>query len=515
MDIYAKLRELTALQEATKLGGGARRIARQHENGKMTARERIDALLDADSFVETDTFIKGEMTDFTKSDVDNVGEGVVTGYGTINGRMVYLFSQDFTVFGGALGELHSRKICKCMDLALKNGAPFIGINDSGGARIQEGVTALSAYGDIFYRNTVASGVIPQISVIMGPCAGGAVYSPAITDFTFMVNKTSQMFITGPSVIKAVTGEEVTTEDLGGAIAHNHTSGVAHFMGHTEIETLEMVRNLLTFLPQNNLDESPTLEDVPPETEGDDLLKVVPIEPNQQYDVRDVLNLLVDGGDFFEVHQHFAQNIVTCFARFEGRSVGIVANQPAFLAGCIDIDASDKLSRFVRFCDCFNLPLVTFVDVPGFLPGVDQEHNGIIRHGAKILYAYSDATVPKITIILRKAYGGAYVAMCSRSLGADVALAWPASEIAVMGPDGAANIIFRDEIKNSADPKATTKKRTDEYREKFANPYIASSKGLIDNVIDPRDTRKKIIQSLNMLSSKRVSHPSKKHGNIPF
>ncbi|GAB6155118.1 carboxyl transferase domain-containing protein [Desulfosporosinus burensis] len=515
MDIYDKLRELTALQEATKLGGGVERIIRQHENGKMTARERIDVLLDVDSFIETDTFIKGEMTDFTKPDVVNVGEGVVTGYGTIHGRLVYLFSQDFTVFGGALGELHSRKICKIMDLALKNGAPVIGLNDSGGARIQEGVSALSAYGDIFYRNTLASGVIPQISVILGPCAGGAVYSPAITDFTFMVEKTSQMFITGPQVIRSVTGEEVTTEELGGAMAHNHTSGVAQFLGHTETETLEMVRHLLTFLPQNNIEESPLLEGLPPETEGDALLNVVPIEPNKQYDVRDVLYLLVDGGDFFEVHQYYAQNIVTCFARFEGMSVGIIANQPAFLAGCLDIDASDKLSRFVRFCDCFNIPLVTFVDVPGFLPGVDQEYRGIIRHGAKILYAYSEATVPKITIILRKAYGGAYVAMCSRSLGADVAVAWPTAEIAVMGPDGAANIIFRDEIMKSADPKTTMKQRTAEYREKFANPYIASAKGLIDNVIDPRDTRKTIIQSLNMLSSKRESHPRKKHGNIPF
>ncbi|AFM40872.1 acetyl-CoA carboxylase, carboxyltransferase component (subunits alpha and beta) [Desulfosporosinus acidiphilus SJ4] len=515
MDIYAKLSELTALQEAAKLGGGIGRINRQHENGKMTARERIDHLLDAGSFIETDTFIKGEMTDFTKPDVVNVGEGVVTGYGTIHGRLVYVFSQDFTVFGGALGELHSRKICKIMDLALKNGAPVIGLNDSGGARIQEGVSALSAYGDIFYRNTLVSGVIPQISVIMGPCAGGAVYSPAITDFTFMVETTSQMFITGPQVIKSVTGEEVTTEELGGAMVHNHTSGVAHFLYPSETETLVRVRDLLTYLPQNNLEESPILEDRPPDTEADALLKVVPIEPNKQYDVRDVLNLIVDGGELFEVHQHFAQNIVTSFARFAGMSVGIVANQAAYLAGCLDIDASDKLSRFVRFCDCFNIPLVTFVDVPGFLPGVDQEYRGIIRHGAKILYAYSEATVPKITIILRKAYGGAYVAMCSRSLGADVAVAWPTAEIAVMGPDGAANIIFREEIMKSADPKATMKQRTEEYREKFANPYIASAKGLIDNVIDPRDTRKIIIQSLNMLNSKRETHPRKKHGNIPY
>lgn len=515
MDIHDKLRELTAIQEATYLGGGVDRIDKQHKNGKMTARERIDVLLDDDSFIETDTFIRGEMTNFTKADIVNLGEGVVTGYGTIHGRLVYLFSQDFTVFGGALGEFHSRKICKIMDLALKNGAPVIGLNDSGGARIQEGVSALSAYGDIFYRNTLASGVIPQISVIMGPCAGGAVYSPAITDFIFMVDKTSQMFITGPQVIKSVTGEAVTTEELGGAMSHNQTSGVAQFLGHSETETLKMVRHLLTFLPQNNLEKSTIVEDAPPETEEDELLYVVPIEPNKQYDVRDVLSLLVDDGDFFEVHEHFGQNIVTCFARFEGMSVGIIANQPAHLAGCLNIDASDKLSRFVRFCDCFNIPLVTFVDVPGFMPGVEQEHRGIIRHGAKILYAYSEATVPKITVILRKAYGGAYVAMCSRSLGADVAVAWPTAEIAVMGPDGAANIIFRNEIMASEDPKTTMKERVAEYREKFANPYIASAKGLIDNVIDPRDTRKTIIQSLKMLSNKRESHPQNKHGNIPF
>ncbi|MFZ3100693.1 MAG: carboxyl transferase domain-containing protein [Desulfitobacteriaceae bacterium] len=515
MDIHDKLVELSELREAAKLGGGIERIRRQHDNGKMTARERIEVLLDEGSFIETDTFIQGETSDTSTDSVVNVGEGVVTGYGSIHGRTVYLFSQDFTVVGGALGELHSRKICKVMDLALKNGAPVIGLNDSGGARIQEGVKALSAYGDIFYRNTLASGVVPQISVIMGPCAGGAVYSPAITDFTFMVEKTSQMFITGPQVIKSVTGEEVTTEELGGAMAHNHTSGVAHFLGHSEAETLEMVRHLLTFLPQNNLEESPHLVKQPSIADGDDLLKVVPIASNRQYDVRKVLKLLVDGGEIFEVHQRFAQNAVTCFARFEGASVGIIANQPAFLAGCLDIDASDKISRFVRFCDCFNIPLITFVDVPGFLPGTDQEYGGIIRHGAKILFAYSEATVPKITIILRKAYGGAYVAMCSRSLGADIAVAWPTAEIAVMGPDGAANIIYKDEINKAEDPQAVLTQKTQEYREKFANPYIASARGLIDDVIDPRDTRKTILQSLNLLSSKRETHPHKKHGNIPF
>ncbi len=515
LSIEEKLDKLAALRVAFRRGGGAGRIKRQHDNGKLTARERIEFLLDEDSFVETDAFIKGETGDFTKPDVENLGEGVVTGFGTINGRLVYLFSQDFTVFGGALGELHSKKICKVMDLAVRNGAPFIGLNDSGGARIQEGVNALSAYGDIFYRNTLASGVIPQISVIMGPCAGGAVYSPAITDFVFMVDQTSQMFITGPQVIKSVTGEDVTTEELGGAMAHNRVSGVAHFMGYSEPETLELVRHLLTFLPQNNMEETPLVETMPTTANGDALLNVVPLEPTKQYDVRDVIRLIVDGGDIFEVHSVFAENVLTCFARLEGISVGIVANQPRYLAGCLDIDGSDKISRFVRFCDCFNIPLITFVDVPGFLPGTDQEYRGIIRHGAKILYAYSEATVPKLTIILRKAYGGAYVAMCSRSLGADVALAWPTAEIAVMGPDGAANIIFRDEIKNAEDPVAVMRQRTDEYREKFANPYVAAAKGMIDDVIDPRDTRRRLIQSLHMLHLKRDTRPRKKHGNIPF
>ena len=515
MSIKEKLEELGQLQELSKLGGGEERIKRQHDNGKLTARERVNLLLDEGSFVELDMFMKGELGDFTKPDAANFGEGVVTGYGTIDGRMVYVFSQDFTVFGGALGELHSAKICKVMDLAMKNGAPVIGINDSGGARIQEGVNALSAYGNIFYRNTLASGVIPQISIIMGPCAGGAVYSPAITDFVFMVEQTSQMFITGPQVIKTVTGEEVSPEQLGGAMAHNHTSGVAHFAGPSEEDTLQMVRELLSYIPQNNMEEAPPAEPGEAMEQGDDLLEIVPTEPNKQYDVKDVIQLIMDDGEFFEVHQFFAQNVVTGFARLGGKSVGIVANQARFLAGCLDIDGSDKIARFVRFCDCFNIPLITFEDVPGFLPGTDQEYRGIIRHGAKILYAYSEATVPKITVILRKAYGGAYVAMCSRSLGADTALAWPTAEIAVMGPDGAANIIFRDEIKNANDPAAMLKQRTDEYREKFANPYIAAAKGLVDEVIDPRDTRKRLLQSLQMLEQKRETRPRKKHGNIPF
>ncbi|KLU58850.1 methylmalonyl-CoA carboxyltransferase 12S subunit [Peptococcaceae bacterium CEB3] len=515
MSIEKQLEELNHLREAVKLGGGQARIKRQHDNGKLTARERIELLLDENSFVETDAFMKGETGDFTKPDVENLGEGVVTGYGTIQGRLVFLFSQDFTVFGGALGELHARKICKVMDLAVKDGAPFIGLNDSGGARIQEGVNALSAYGDIFYRNTLASGVIPQISVIMGPCAGGAVYSPAITDFVFMVEQTSQMFITGPQVIKSVTGEDVSTEELGGALAHNRVSGVASFMGRNEEDTLEMVRQLLSYIPQNNMEETPWVEPVASVAQEDELLRIVPLEPTRQYDVRDVIRLTVDGGDLFEVHQYFAQNVVTCFARLDGISVGIVANQPKYLAGCLDIDGSDKIARFVRFCDCFNIPLITLEDVPGFLPGTDQEYRGIIRHGAKILYAYSEATVPKITLILRKAYGGAYVAMCSRSLGADVALAWPTAEIAVMGPDGAANIIFRDEIKNAADPAAMMRQRTDEYRQKFANPYVAAARGLVDDVIDPRETRRRLIDSLHMSLQKRETRPRKKHGNIPF
>jgi acetyl-CoA carboxylase carboxyltransferase component len=513
--IYDQLEDLKNLRAKVEQGGGAERIKKQHEKGKRTARERITILLDEGSFIELGTFVKGENLDFTKQDSESLGEGVVTGYGTIHGRLTYIFSQDFTVFGGALGELHSAKICKVMDLALKSGAPIIGLNDSGGARIQEGVHALSAYGDIFYRNTLASGVIPQISVIMGPCAGGAVYSPALTDFIFMVDKTSQMCITGPQVIKSVTGEDVCIEDLGGAMTHNHLSGVAHFIAGNEVETLSLVRCLLAYLPQNNMEEPPLAESRSSVAQGDDILHIVPSEPNKQYDVRDVLNYILDRGELLEVSMYFAENVVTGFAHMDGMPVGIIANQPKCLAGCLDINASDKIARFVRFCDCYNLPLLTFEDVPGFLPGIDQEYGGIIRHGAKILYAYAEATVPKITVILRKAYGGAYIAMCSRSLGADVTLAWPMAEIAVMGPDGAANIIFRDEINNAADPEMLTKQRTAEYKEKFANPYVACAKGLVDDVIDPRDTRKRLIQSLKMLHHKREIRPRKKHGNIPF
>lgn len=514
MSIDQKLQELENRRATVRLGGGEKRIQRQHMAGKMTARERIERLLDPGSFIEVDTFVQGRAPEFSKEGDEQLGEGVVTGYGTINGRLVYLFSQDFTVYGGALGEKHSQKICKVMDMAMKVGAPFIGLNDSGGARIQEGVAALSAYGEIFYRNTVSSGVIPQISAIMGPCAGGAVYSPAITDFVFMVANTSQMFITGPQVIKTVTGEDVSTEELGGAMTHNQTSGVANFIAQDEEECLQMIRHLLEFIPSNNVSDAARIETREPVFEQD-IAQIIPDSPNKQYDVRDVIHAVVDNSELFEVHHYFAENIVTGFARIDGRSVGIVANQPRVLAGCLDINASDKLSRFVRFCDAFNIPLITFVDVPGFLPGIGQEYGGIIRHGAKILYAYSEATVPKISIILRKAYGGAYVAMCSRSIGADVALAWPNAEIAVMGPEGAANIIFRDDINNAGNPEETRQQKINEYREKFANPYIACAKGMVDDVIDPRDTRARLIGSLDVLINKRESRPAKRHGNIPL
>jgi acetyl-CoA carboxylase carboxyltransferase component len=514
MSIDWKLQELEERRATVRLGGGEKRIQRQHLAGKMTARERIEHLLDPGSFVEVDTFVQGPAPEFSKEGDEQLGEGVVTGYGTINGRLVYLFSQDFTVYGGALGEKHSQKICKVMDMAMKVGAPFIGLNDSGGARIQEGVAALSAYGEIFYRNTVASGVIPQISAIMGPCAGGAVYSPAITDFIFMVANTSQMFITGPQVIKTVTGEDVSTEELGGAMTHNQTSGVANFISQDEEECLQMIRHLMEFIPSNNVSDASRIETREPVFERD-IAQIIPDSPNKQYDVRDVIHAVVDNSELFEVHHYFAENIVTGFARIDGRSVGIIANQPRVLAGCLDINASDKLSRFVRFCDAFNIPLITFVDVPGFLPGTGQEYGGIIRHGAKILYAYSEATVPKISIILRKAYGGAYVAMCSRSIGADVALAWPNAEIAVMGPDGAANIIFREDINNAGNPEEIRQQKIAEYREKFANPYIACAKGMVDDVIDPRDTRARLIRSLDVLINKRESRPAKRHGNIPL
>ncbi|MDW7682779.1 MAG: carboxyl transferase domain-containing protein [Bacillota bacterium] len=510
-----KLNLLHERRKLVEMGGGEKRIASQHEKGKQTARERLHALLDPGSFTELDVFVQTGLDNAEEIGINNPGEGVVTGYGTVDGRPVYVYAQDFTVAGGSLGELHAAKICKVMDLAMKTGAPCIGLNDSGGARIQEGVKALNGYGEIFYRNTIASGVIPQISVIMGPCAGGAVYSPAITDFIFMVEKTSQMFITGPQVIKAVTGEEVTAEALGGAETHNKTSGVAHFKAADEDDCMAKLRRLLSFLPSNNLDDAPVVESVEPTLDAEELPALVPDNPNKPYDVRDIITRVVDGSDFFEVHETFAQNAVIGFARLGGRSVGIVANQAKVMAGVLDIDSSDKISRFVRFCDCFNIPLVTFVDVPGYLPGVTQEYGGIIRHGAKVLYAYSEATVPKISVILRKAYGGSYIAMSARCLRADLALAWPTAEIAVMGPEGAANIVYRKEIDGAADPAAERAARVQEYRDLYSNPYIAAARGWVDDVIDPRETRRQLINSLQMLANKQDDRPRKKHGNIPL
>ena len=493
-----------------ELGGGEARIAKQHQKGKMTARERIELLFDEGSFVELDAFVKHRCTNFGQEKKDLPAEGVVTGYGTVDGRLVYAFAQDFTVEGGSLGEMHAKKIWKVQDLAMKMGAPIVGINDSGGARIQEAVDALSGYAGIFYRNTAASGVVPQISVIMGPCAGGAVYSPAITDFIYMVDKTSQMFITGPAVIKSVTYEEVTAEALGGAYTHNSKSGVAHFMASDEKNCLEQIRYLLSFLPSNNMEETPMVETGDdPDRQDESLNTVIPDNPNAPYDMKDVITALVDNGEFYEVHEHFAKNIITCFARFDGRAVGIIANQPNVMGGCLDIDASDKSARFIRMCDAFNVPLVNLVDVPGFLPGVGQEHGGIIRHGAKMLYAYSEATVPKVTVITRKAYGGSYIAMCCRELGADQVVAWPTSEIAVMGPAGAANIIFkRDEPEQKA-------KNTQAYVDEFATPYKAAERGYADMIIEPSETRPRIITALNALASKREQGPARKHGNIPL
>ena len=506
------INDLTAMRDKVKLGGGPDRIAKQHESGKLTARERIAKFLDPGSFEELDMFVRHRCSDLGMDKQELPGEGVVTGHGTVEGRQVFVYAQDFTTMGGSLGEMHAKKICKVMDLALKTGAPCIGINDSGGARIQEGVDALSGYGQIFYRNVISSGVIPQISVIMGPCAGGAVYSPALTDFVFMV-KGSNMFITGPQVIKSVTGEDVTAEKLGGALTHNQTSGVAHFMCEDEDQTFYMIRKLLSYLPSNNLEEAP-MGDAAQVGLVQSLNSIVPSEPNKSYDVRDIIAGFVDAGDFFEVQALYAMNIVVGFARVAGQSIGIIANQPKVLAGCLDINASDKAARFIRFCDAFNVPVVNIVDVPGFLPGTNQELGGIIRHGAKLLYAYSEATVPKISLIVRKSYGGAYLAMCSRDLGADYVAAWPNAEIAVMGPDGAANIIFRKEIEGAEDKNAKRKEKIDEYRNTFANPYVAASRGYIDDVIDPAETRMKIARALEMLSSKRDSRPAKKHGNLP-
>ena len=511
-----KLEELIKLSENIKLGGGQKAIDKQHENGKLTARERILKLLDQGSFVEIDAFVEHRCVNFGMEEKTMPGDGVVSGYGTIDGRLVYIYAQDFTVMGGSLGEMHAGKIVKAQQMALKVGAPIIGINDSGGARIQEGVDALSGYGKIFYNNTIASGVIPQISVIMGPCAGGAVYSPAITDFIFMVKNISKMFITGPEVIKSVTGEVVSGEKLGGAMTHNSISGVAHFVDNSEDECIEHIKKLLSFLPQNNLETTPVqiVEDDINRID-ENLNSIIPDNPNKAYDMKDVIFTLADNGEFMEYQAYYAQNIVTGFMRLNGRSVGVIASQPKYLAGCLDINASDKAARFIRTCDSFNIPLLTLMDVPGFLPGTTQEYGGIIRHGAKMLYAYSEATVPKVTVITRKAYGGSYIAMCNKELGADIVLAWPTAEIAVMGPDGAANIIFKKEIAEAEDKNLKRQEKIQEYRNTVANPYTAAARGYVDAVIEPSETRKRIISSFDMLTGKRESRPEKKHGNIPL
>lgn len=500
-----------------QLGGGEKRIEAQHKKGKLTARERLHFLLDENSFEEIGMFVTHRSTEFGLDREKYLGDGVVTGYGTINGRMVYVFAQDFTVFGGSLSEAHAEKICRIMDLAMQNGAPVIGLNDSGGARIQEGVVSLGGYADIFYRNTMASGVIPQISAIMGPCAGGAVYSPAITDFIMMVENTSYMFVTGPNVVKTVTHEEVTSEELGGASTHSSKSGVTHFSCANEIECIQNIKRLLSYIPSNCEEDAPAL----PYTEGDEtrvaLNTIIPDNPNQPYDIREVIEQVIDddGEGFFEVHKNFAENIVVGFARLGGKSIGIVANQPAFLAGVLDINSSTKAARFVRFCDCFNIPLLVFEDVPGFLPGTDQEWNGIITNGAKLLFAFSEATVPRITVITRKAYGGAYDVMNSKHIGADMNYAWPTAEIAVMGARGAAEIIFKNEIAASADPQQKLKEKEEEYINHFANPYRAAERGYVDEVIMPEATRGKLIKAFKMLENKAVKLPKKKHGNIPL
>jgi len=515
MDIYEKINDLYDRKREIELGGGDERIEKQHAKGKLTARERIDLLVDRGTFVELNPFVEHRTVDFGMDSQKGPGDGVVTGYGKVNGRAIYLFSQDFTVFGGALGEMHAMKITNVMDLAAKNGAPFIGLNDSGGARIQEGVVSLDGYGHIFYRNAIYSGVIPQISVIMGPCAGGAVYSPAITDFVFMVDQSSQMFITGPKVIETVTGEKISSEDLGGSKVHNAISGNAHFRAKTEQEILQQVRDLLSYLPQNNEEKPPRLEADLEDDYRPELTEVVPFEAIRPYDIRKVIEQVVDNDSFMEVQKEFARNVVVGLARIKGEVVGLVCNQPKVMAGGLDIDSSDKAARFIRFCDSFNIPIITFEDVTGFFPGIKQEHGGIIRHGAKILYAYSEATVPKMTVILRKAYGGAYVALNSKSIGADLVFSWPNAEIAVMGPQGAANVIFSREIAQSDNPEQTRATKIEEYREKFANPYVAAARGMVDDVIDPRETRIKLIQALDMMRNKKETRPAKKHGNIPL
>ena len=512
MQRYDRLKEK---RDLAKLGGGPEKIEAQHSRGKMTARERIDALVDPGSFIEIDRFVVHQTVDFGMAEKKILGDGVVTGHARIDGRLVYLFSHDFTVFGGSLGEMFARKVTKIMDMALKTGVPVIGLNDSGGARIQEGVVSLGGYAEIFFRNVLASGVVPQISAIMGPCAGGAVYSPAMTDFTFMVDKTSYMFITGPDVIETVLNQTVSFEELGGARLHNTTSGVAHFFAKNEKECLQQIRKLLSYIPSNNMEDPPPAKPLPPAGRKEELNTILPDDYDKPYDMKEILTRVVDGGELLEVQSLWAPNMITAFARINGQSIGIVANQPKFNAGVIDINSSVKGARFVRFCDAFNIPILTLVDVPGFLPGVDQEHEGIIRHGSKLLYAYCEATVPKITIIIRKAYGGAYDVLGSKHIRADANFAWPSAEIAVMGPEGAINIIFRDELAKSKDPAAKRKELVKSYREKFANPYVAAERGYLDDVIDPSDTREVLINYLDSLKTKREARPPRKHGNIPL
>lgn len=510
-----KIRELTGRKAKIRKMGGDKAVARHGKKGKLTARERLDLLFDTGTFHEIDMFVKHRCTNFNMADTEIASDGVVTGYGKVDGRPVFAFAQDFTSRAGSLGEMHAKKICKVMDLAMKAGAPVVGMNDSGGARIQEGVDALYGYGEIFYRNAMASGVIPQISAIMGPTAGGAVYSPAMTDWIFMVKNTSHMFITGPGVIKAVTGEEISFEDLGGAMTHNEKSGVAHFACDSDEHAIERMRTLLSYLPSNNMEDPPiVLKGDDPARISPELNALMPDDPNQSYDMKEVIRQIVDNGEFFEPHEFFAPNIVVAFARLNGRTIGIIANQPAVMAGCLDINASDKATRFIRFCDSFNIPLLTLADVPGYMPGSDQEWGGIIRHGAKLLWCYSEATVPKLLVIVRKDYGGAYIAMSSRHLGADMAFAWPCAEIAVMGAAGAANIIHKKDIEAADDPEARRKEKIDEYRHLFSNPYVAASRGYIDDVIVPAETRPRLIDALEVLCTKRMSLPPKKHGNIP-
>jgi acetyl-CoA carboxylase carboxyltransferase component len=507
---------LRDLRTQSRLGGGLDRIEAQHKRGRLTARERLDLLLDKGSFRELDAFVVHRTADFNLDQQKYLSDSVITGWGTIDGRLVYVFSQDFTVFGGSLGEVHAEKICKVMDMALKNGAPLIGLKDSGGARIQEGVVSLGGYAEIFLRNTLSSGVVPQISIIMGPCAGGAVYSPALTDFVIMVRKSSYMFITGPEVVKTVTHEDVSFEELGGADIHSEVSGVAHLAADSEADALYLLRKLLSYLPQNNMEDSPFLATEDDPLRSDERLdQIVPADSNKPYDIKEVIHCVVDDRQFFEIHEAYAANIVIGFARLGGHTVGIVANQPAVLAGVLDIKASEKAARFVRFCDAFNIPLVTFVDVPGFLPGTDQEHGGIIRSGAKLVYAYCEATVPKLTVVTRKAYGGAYIVMSSKHIRGDVNLAWPTAEIAVMGPDGAVNVIFRKELAQAEDPEQRRVELVEDYREKFANPYVAAARGYVDDVIEPHETRPRLINALEMLSNKRDTNPAKKHGCIPL